>query len=906
MLFHRNRTFWLLSLLVVITGCTIFTKNPTPGTVVDPLVERTRQWQVQVEAGNSELQQGNLRAALAAYEAALVIRPKVSDVQQKIAEIYFQLEEYENARNAFVAFLALKPNNIAALNYAGYISEKLKDYAAAAGYYERVLTVSGDNLYALNHLGLAYRQLQRFDEAVEVLYKALSLDPKCERPESENLHNYLGLIYLEQGKLGEAIAELRESTRLFPKDTWAREQLVTLYEDQQRYFEAQLQCQRILEIDPDNLFALDRFQALAQLNLGSMQITEVPPVNLLNPDVEHIIANAPDASDYPDADTLVLFNHFSHDVLPNGQSRYTTHQVVKILTERGIQKYGDIAIPYQPTAQNIGVNIARTITADGTVLQPPAEAFNDVTPPGLLAQNLYSDTIWKVISMVGLAPGVYIEYQVTLEDKIPGGETWLTGGYNFQATEATLETHYALQLPKIWHLQWKIANDANPKQPEVSHTENDTVIYIWRYGEMPALVLEDGMPHLNNVVPRLRYSSIKDWDSVYNWYKELAKGRYTADADIAAKVEQLTSHLTTIEAKIQAIYHFVATNIRYVGIELGQSAYQPSPANEVFRMQYGDCKDKTTLLISMLDLAGIKGYPVLVGVAPHERVDTVLPSLNQFNHMIAAVPTGTDTYIWMDPTSSTCRYGNLPYNVQGRTGFLISDTRGEFVEIPVFPPESNRLVSTTELTLNNEGGVQGTLHIQTKGQYDLNARWAYQQIHPSLLESTLATELSQQFPGIQIVWHDISDLSDLNVLVKINVGFHVADYATQVGEDMLLPLPIDEFADYAETFANEHRTYALDMGYPMQIEKAIRIEIPDGWTATLPKDIHHVVESAELTRQYKQVGNIITYRLIFTLKDRILSAAAYPAARSLFMSLASEDGARLLLNTGAGDRMSRK
>ena len=899
---YRNSIFCLLSLLFVITGCT---KNPTPGTVVDPFVGRTSQWQVQVQAGNSELQQGNLREALAAYQAALAIQPDASEVQQKIAQIYYQLEEYENARNAFDAFLVLKPNNIPALNYAGYISEKLKDYAAAAQYYERVLTVLGDNLYALNHLGLAYQQLRRFDEAVEVLHKALSLDPKCERPESENLHNYLGLIYLEQGKLGEAIAELRESARLFPSDTWAREQLVTLYEEQQRYFEAQLQCLRILEIDPDNLFALNRHQALAQLNLASTQITQVQPVNLLNPDVEHIIANAPNPNDYPDADTLILFNHFSHDVLPNGQSRYTTHQVVKILTERGIQKYGDIAIPYQPTAQNISVNIARTIAPDGTVLQPPAEAFNDVTPPGLLSQNLYSDAMWKVISMVGLAPGVCIEYQVTLEDKIPGGETWITSGYNFQGTEATLETAYALQMPKMWHLQWKIANDPNPKEPEVAYTENDTVVYIWRYGETPPLTLEDGMPHINNVVPRLRYSSIKDWHSVYNWYKDLAKGRYTTNADIETKVQQLTSHLTTVDTKIQAIYHFVATNIRYVGIELGQSAYQPSPAAEVFQMQYGDCKDKTTLLISMLDLIGIKAYPVLVSVAPHERLDTALPSLSQFNHLIAAIPTG-DTYIWLDPTSSTCRYGDLPYNLQGRTGFLIADTGGQFVKIPILPPETNRLVSKTEMTLTKEGNIQGTLYIQTNGQYDINARWAYQQIHPTLLKNTLAIELSEQFPGIQIAWHDISDLNDLNVPLTINLGFRVENYVTQVGNDRLLPLPIDEFADYAETFANENRTYPLDMGYPMQIEKTIRIKIPDGWTATLPKDIHHVLESAALTRQYKQVGNTITYKLMFTLKNRILSADAYTAVRSLFMSLASEDGARLLLNTGNRNQMSRK
>ncbi len=906
MMFQKNHTFWLLSLLFLITGCTIFSKNSSSPPIVDPLVERNRQWQEQVETGNDELKQGDLRAALVAYEAAVAIRPDASAVQHKIAEIYLRLEEYENARKAFVAFLALEPNNITALNYAGYISEKLIDYAAAAGYYERVLRVSVDNLYALNHLGLAYKQLERYDEAAEVLHKALSVDPKCERPESENLHNYLGLIYLEQGTLGEAIAELRESIRLFPKDTWAGEQLAALYEDQQRYFEAQLQYQRVLEIDPDNLLALTRLQALAQLNLGSVQVTDVPPVTLLNPDVEHIIANAPDASDYPDADTLVLFNHFSHDVLPTGQSRYTTHQVVKIFTERGIQRYGDIAIPYQPAAQNIGVNIARTIAVDGTVLQPPNEAFNDVTPPGLLSQNLYSDAMWKVISMVGLAPGVCIEYQVTLEDKVPGGETWITGGYNFQATEATLETSFVLQMPESWPIQWQVANDPRPQDPDILHTENDTVIYIWKYGETPALTLEGGMPHVNDIVPRLRYSSIKDWDSVYTWYKDLAKERYTPDADIAAKVQQLIDNLMTEDAKIRAIYHFVATNIRYVGIELGQSAYQPSLATEVFQMQYGDCKDKTTLLISMLDLAGIKAYPVLLSVAPYERVDTTLPSLSQFNHMVTAIPTSPDTYIWLDPTSTTCSYGDIPYNTQGRTGFLISDTHGEFVETPVYPPESNRLVSTTELTLDNDGSVQGTLYIQTNGQYNLNTRWAYQQIHPNALKTTLATELSHQFPGIQVTWSDISDLNDLNVPVTINLGFHVENYGTWVGNDVLLPLPIDEFADYAETFANEQRTYSLDLGYPMQIEKAIRIQIPDGWAATLPKDIHHIIENAELTRQYKQVGNVITYQLVFTLKNRIFPAAAYSAARSLFTALASEDGSHVLLKTGDDNHMSRK
>ena len=916
---HKIHISFFLCLLVVLAGCAT---GSAPKSIVDPLVERNQQWREHVEQGNEALRRGNLRDALAAYQAAVAIRPDAGGPQLKSAEIYFQLEEYENARDAFAAFLALEPKNVNAMNYAGYIAEKLSDYQAAAGFYEQVLTVSKDNLYALNHLGLAYKQLGRLDEAVEVLREVLSLDAKCERPESENLHNYLGLIYLEQGKVGDAIAEWRESIRLFPKAVWARQQLAALYEDLGRYYEAQLQYQELLEVAPDNLLAVTRLQALArQQSTPTGAAVNVPPVDLLQVDTGLRIANAPDADDYPDADALILFNHFSHDVLPTGQSRYTTHQVVKLLTGRGIEKYDDIAIPYQPRAQNITVNIARTIAADGKVYQPPQEAFNDVTPPGLLSQNLYSDTMWRVISMVGLTPGVCIEYQVTLEDKpenAVGGETWITGGFNFQSTEVTLETNYALRIPSAWHLQWKTENfsrrelpgsmhhDANGRRElpvSIRYDENGNTIYVWHYGETPALTIEEGMPHVNDIAPRLHYSSIPSWNDVYLWYQQLAADRYTSDAQIEALVHQLTKDLTTKADKIRAIYHFVASRIRYVGIELGQSAYQPSPATEVLQKQYGDCKDKTTLLITMLELAGIRAYPVLINPSPYERTDTELPSLNQFSHMLAAIPgndgIGADTageYIWLDATSSTCSYGNLPYSDQGRKGFLIGEEQGEFVDIPIFPAETNRLVSTTELWLSEEGSVQGRLHIETRGQYAINTRWTYQQVPPSQLQTTLATELSQQFPGIAIEWSNISDLGALNVPVEMELGFQVQHYASLLeNEKMMMPMPIDEFGEYAELVAAPQRAYSLNLGYPTQLEKAVQIHLPEGWTAVLPADIQHTTDFAELTRQYRQTESTVTYRLTFTLKERIIPAAAYAMAKQFFTQLAREDGSRLLL-----------
>ena len=884
--------------LITLSGCVIMTNTRTNSTEInDPLIERNRQWHEHMQTGNLALQQDQLQDALNAYQNAIKFRPKNIETQYKIAETYFQLEEYEKAKDAFSVLLSSNPNHINALNYIGYIYERLRNYQNAAKYFEIALKTAENNLYALNHLAVAYKQLNRLDEAETLLRKALKIDPDCENPDSENLHNYLGLIYLQRGEVGDAIAEFRNSIRIFPHDIWARQQLASIYEDHQRYFEAQLQYRELLEVDSQNLLAKTRLQALAHLPSTPTLTAAVTPITILEPDVKQIIADAPSSNDYPEADVVILFNHFSHDVSPTGQSRYTTHQVVKILNERGIQKYGDIAIPYQPTSQNIGVNIARTFAPDGTVHLPPEEAFNDVTPPGLLSRNLYSDLMWHVISMVGLAPGVCIEYQVTLEDKIEttaGSETWITGGYNFQSSEVTLETIYALRMPQDWHLKWKVEH--TDIEPEIYYDENKMVQYIWRSGEKDALPIEDSMPHINDIAPRLSYSSIKSWDDVYNWYKNLAKNRYTPDEHLQETVATLTQNLTTQEEIIRTIYYFVAKQIRYVGIELGQSAYQPSPATEVLQKQYGDCKDKTTLLISMLDLVGIKAYPVMLSTSPYQRIDTSLPSLSQFNHMIAAIPKNNTQYLWLDPTASTCNYGNLPYTDQGQTGLLIGDAQGKFVDIPVFPAESNTYTTATELQIDKSGNAKGEIRIRMTGQYNTDARWTYQQIPPIEWKDTLAYQLSGRFPNIQVDSVNISDLHNLQLPIEISVQFHVKNYVKRIKEQLLLVLPIDEFGDYAKYVAAAERIYPLDMNYPMQIEKVILIHLPEEWRAVLPTDIKQNSSFARVERRYTQNENIVDYRLIFKLKERTIPVKDYAAAKRFFNSLACEDGSHLLLN----------
>src|SRR5271166_1472951 len=107
-------------------------------------------------------------------------------------------------------------------------------------------------------------------------------------------------------------------------------------------------------------------------------------------------------------------------------------------------------------------------------------------------------------------------------------------------------------------------------------------------------------------------SNLESWKAIGDWYYKLADGRRNSSPEISARVQQLTAGATTFDAKVRALTGFLQSDVRYVGIEIGIGGFQPHPASDIFRSRYGDCKDKATLLSSMLKEAGIDSDYLLV------------------------------------------------------------------------------------------------------------------------------------------------------------------------------------------------------------------------------------------------------------------------------------------------------
>ena len=877
-----------LILLIILSGCSIFREIGTK-----PAPEGEVRFHLQ--EGDKYLSEGNYQEAVKAYNKAIDKNPKSIEARKKLGEAYGNTGNIDLAMEEFAKITEIDPKYIHAYNYRGFLYNNQGRWEEAAKEFELALDIEPDNLYSINHIGLMYKMLGKFDEAKDTLQRAIELDPEMDDPESKNTRNFLGLVYQDEAKYEEAAAEYRKVLEHFPADAETYNYLGSAYENLKLYREAAKQYNAALSIDPENSFAISRLEVLQQ---AGVRIIELDPVDIVVDDVESYIANAPDSGDYPNASAIILLDKLSYDATDTGLARYTIHQVVKILDKRAIEAFGEVAIPYNALSQNISVNLARTFLPDGTIVEAAADAEHDVTPPGLSEYNLYSNILYRIIIMPALQPGAILEYKVTLEDAAPTTEGfWILGGMAFQWVEPILASKCVVRMPKDLKLKWKLYNCQI--DPVITTDEIGRQTYIWISKDNPAVVPEIAMPPFEEVIPYLMFSTVDSWDEVYKWYKELAEPQEIADQNIKRKTAELIAGKGTDEEKAKAIFEFVASEIRYVAIELGQGAYQPYPATDVFKYKYGDCKDKTTLLITMLREAGIEAYQVLISPAPARITDIDIPSIAQFSHVIAAVPQEDGSYVWLDPTADTCKYGDLPAGDQGRRAFVIKKEKGEFVDTPIFPSERNRITSTSELALMSDGTIKGWEQTTANGQADMYLKSIYRLIKPDKLKNFMEINMNQRYPGLMINNVSISDLYDTDSPIEMKVDFSCPDYGLKYGDIVTFPLPSEGFSDYATLVGSWNRQYDFHLGYNMEMEKFLTISIPEGYkVADLPKDELVIHDLGTFTRKYEEIDpSTIRYSVSLKITKPIIPAASYGNLKKLMETAAREDRAQIVFKS---------
>ena len=499
--------------------------------------------------------------------------------------------------------------------------------------------------------------------------------------------------------------------------------------------------------------------------------------------ITQLVKDSPKFSDYPEAGAVILMQQLIHEINSDGSTTTDEHILIKILRDRGKEKFGDLKRDYNVKTDSMIILVAQSRKRIGKPIPVEQEAINDITPPELENASIYADFQQKVISYPEVAPNIALELKYrTYHQKNSKRKAYFWGINSFQWDEPILIKEYVVIVPKDMKFKYTMTRES--LEPTITE-KGDKTIYVWRVENVDQIIPEPYMPH--EIAPTLIYSSCSNWEDLGKWLGDQFAEKIATTPSIEAKAAELTVGLNTDQEKIQAIFLWLVTKIRNVYLPLGITGYEPHQAATVLENMYGDWRDKATLLVSLLKAAGIEANIALVK-RHGSQVAPDMPTPKQFNGIYVNVNVSSGTTLWLDPFAEDCRYGYLDAG-DGNRALVVKESAGILTEIPHFSEDVNRTIGEGTFTLAADGSVTATESFRTDGIFDFQMRRALKDKTPTELSQFFDQTATSVGEGTLIKERKLSDLEDLTTTGEISWSYSSPDHGIVEGDMMIYHLP---------------------------------------------------------------------------------------------------------------------
>ena len=562
----------------------------------------------------------------------------------------------------------------------------------------------------------------------------------------------------------------------------------------------------------------------------------------------------------------VVVQHSTTEVAFQSDGSYTTElrAQLRIQTDGGVRQYGVLRFPYSQAAiGRVDVQEVQVTKPNGSVIATPVDSSQDMTSDVSRDAPMYSDLREKHVPVKGLEPGDILEYSARwqVEKPLATGQFWYS--YQFIKGAIVLDEQLIISVPHEREVKLK----SQTIQP-TTREENGRQIYTWKSSNLESVSVEEqkkvqSYDAIRGLLPPpdVLISSFRSWEEVGRWYEHLQQEKIHPSPEIRAKAEELTKGLSNDDAKRRAIYNYVSLRYRYVSISLGIGRYQPHAAEEIFVNQYGDCKDKHTLLAALLSAVGIRAYPALINSA--SSVDQDVPSPGQFNHVISVVAGGS-TLSWMDTTPEVTPMGYLTYPLRGKPALVLMTDKVAFETTPATSPSANKQTSVLAARLNTDGTLEAHVENLYQGDNELYFRHAFRRWPESRWK-----DLTQQISyaarlGAIISNVRISPPENTEQAFSLAYDYTLKDFSGGARHQFVVPLTPLGLPEVKEEDLN--RKVPLWLGYVGEYQYQSTIELPKGWSATTPVPIDFKDSFAEFEGRSGVHEGVLTTKRCLLLK----------------------------------------
>ncbi len=626
--------------------------------------------------------------------------------------------------------------------------------------------------------------------------------------------------------------------------------------------------------------------------------------------------------EYPNADVVVLYDSTEVDVKESGLSRVEMHKLTKILTWKGAKQYRHRHYNYDPQSAAIDIISAKIYRKDGSVEKTDTSSILDYTAP---ARMIYWGMRNKTLEFGRLEPGDAIEtvihrkgFTYALLGDSEGEEQRfvppMKGHYydivHFRSSAPVEEKVYRIFMPKDKPLQYEVYNgeltsyirfhqekdkditlQVNPHKKtygtaKIAHKEeinrSGKTEYCWYKKDMQPFSSEPNMVNASNVAPKLLMSTSPDWYAKAVWFHNVNEdfGSFEVTQDVQEKTDELLKGVDDEMEKIKILTHWVAENIRYSGLSMGEGeGYTLHTGKMTFTDRCGVCKDKAGMLVTMLRAAGFESYPAMTMAG--SRIDRI--PADQFNHSVTLAKLSDGDWILLDPTwvpgvrelwSSAEQQQQLLMGIPGGADLMTT---------PVSPAENHYLNISADTELKKDGTLKGKITIEAEGQTGALIRRAFLRSFKSSRDEYFPQLFADISPKAEITSLTHTDPSDISEPFNIELSFRIPDYAF-VTEDKLMFKPItaeNPFDDYFFGYELEIDTnlQEREYGFRIRCSKLVKInetmKLPDYQNADKVPEFEVIEGSyekgdpASFESEYKIEGNNLKFSVEHRMEKRI-------------------------------------
>lgn len=583
---------------------------------------------------------------------------------------------------------------------------------------------------------------------------------------------------------------------------------------------------------------------------------------------------------------------------------------VRIQSEAGVQAFGQLRLGYNSANDRLDIGYVRVIKPDGSVITAGPDAIQDLTGPVQQIAPVYTDYREKHVTVPGLRPGDVLEAQIntTFHTPMAPGQFWMQQDFN--KLSVVLDEQLEVDIPATRAVKVKNKPGMDPKITE----ENGRRIYRWSSSHLESPSSENDKDKGKkkkkkaDEIPDVQMSTFSSWEEVGRWFSDLEKDRRKPSREVRAKADELTKGLSSDLEKTEALYNYVSQNFRYVSLSLGLARFQPQSAADVLHNQYGDCKDKNTLLAALLEAEGLHSSTVLIN--SFRKLDPDVPSPSQFNHAITMLPLGKDE-LWMDTTTEVAPFRLLAYSLRKKQALVIpQDGPARLEETPADPPMPDEELTEVTGKVDESGRLDGTVTYTLRGDAELRQRITFRHL--------AAAQWQKYIEGLnKSLGGDVSDIK-LGDVTATRQPF-VISYRVSKGNfidwekkklELKLPLAVvslssvssnvDEEADPSEASSEE----PFKIGPAHQHTYRLTLELAPRFSPSVPIPTQVERDYAAYKSTYKWEGRVLTSERTLTLRQNELPPSRADDYRAFRRAVLADNAQQVTIESTVGDDRS--